>query len=155
MMLRRHRRHQSGNACSSGHGRRFALIAVLSAWILATGVHWDFLQVVGWGRMIVTYTTELDMSLAEAVRYTFSGDARCRICETVTEGKKASNGDPASSSTPGSPVAGKDAVGKLLLSLSPAPLGTPAVSTQTTWFAADVLEPLSPAYPVPVPPPRA
>ncbi|EIP96728.1 hypothetical protein OpiT1DRAFT_01151 [Opitutaceae bacterium TAV1] len=136
--------------------RRLALVAVLAAWILATGVHWDFLQVIGWGRMIVTYATERDMSLLEAVRYTFSGEASCSICETVADAKNAGNtGDPASSSTPGSPVAGKDDIGKLLLTLSPAPLSAPCAPPDAGWIEAAAPDPLSPAYPVPVPPPRA
>lgn len=164
MTLRRQSSRQSSSAAIlAGHGRaslppmrRLGLIAVLTAWILATGVQWDFLQVIGWGRMIVTYTTGRDMSLFEAVRYTFSGEARCGICETVADARKAeTTTNPLSSSTPGSPVAGKDDIGKLLLTLSPAPLGTPSVSTDAVWFDAATLEPPSPAYPVPVPPPRA
>lgn len=129
--------------------RRFSLITVLVAWLLATGVHWDFVQVIGWGRMIVTYTTAQEMSLAEALRYTFSGEASCRVCETVTEAK---NADGAASAAP---VTGKDDLGKLLLTFSPVLLTAPCAPPETGWIEAAAADPLSPTYPVPVPPPRA
>lgn len=66
--------------------RRLLLIVTLSAWLLATGSPWDLMQTFAWGRMIATYSES--MSLQQAVRKTFSGDAMCSVCQMVQRGRR-------------------------------------------------------------------
>lgn len=65
---------------------RSQLITLLVAWLLATGVQWDAIQVFGWGRMIVTSArTE---TLLAAVRQTFSPGEMCGVCCAVQDAKR-------------------------------------------------------------------
>ena len=50
------------------------------AWLLATGVQWDFVQVCGWGRMFAGYSQI--MPWTKAVRMTFNGEM-CGVCRAV------------------------------------------------------------------------
>jgi hypothetical protein len=68
-------------------GRRLALILTLTAWLFATGSHWDLVQTFGWGRMIAAYSKT--MPLAEAIRLTFTTDNVCSIC-VARPGREAS-----------------------------------------------------------------
>ncbi|AHF93264.1 hypothetical protein OpiT1DRAFT_00246 [Opitutaceae bacterium TAV1] len=132
-------------------GRKLSLVAVLAAWLVATGSHWDLVQTFAWARMVISYSQ--DMPVTEALLLTFSGNAPCDICNVVTAGKKAQDQDPASTS--GAGAIGKHADGKILLALSPAPLSAPDAPAADSWPGSVIHEPAIPAYPVPVPPPRA
>ncbi len=66
--------------------RKLSLITMLTAWLLATGSHWDLVQTFAWGRMIATYSQS--MSLAQAVKLTFTPDNLCGVCESVSEAKQ-------------------------------------------------------------------
>ncbi|HEY0943898.1 MAG TPA: hypothetical protein VGD81_01480 [Opitutaceae bacterium] len=65
--------------------RRLSLILTLTAWLLATGSHWDLVQTFGWGRMILR-NSEL-MPFSQAVNRTFSGEM-CGICRAVSQAKQ-------------------------------------------------------------------
>lgn len=66
--------------------RRLSLITMLTAWLLATGSHWDLLQTFAWGRMIATYSQS--MSLSQAVKLTFTPDNLCGLCQSVSTAKQ-------------------------------------------------------------------
>ena len=63
---------------------RFKVIAILTAWFLASGSQWDAVQVFAWARMFGENVRQLP--LGEAVARTFSPEARCTLCAAVTEG---------------------------------------------------------------------
>jgi len=65
--------------------RRFHVLAVLCAWLLASGAQWDFVQVVAWGRMFAGYSTS--MSLTQAAQRTLSGEM-CGLCRAVHDAKQ-------------------------------------------------------------------
>lgn len=64
---------------------------MLAAWLLATGSHWDLVQTFGWGRMIANYSQT--MSLAQAVRLTFTPDNMCGVCTIVADAKQSASDD--------------------------------------------------------------
>ena len=124
--------------------RKFQIVSVLFAWLLATGSHWDFVQVFAWGRMIASYAEV--MPLTAAVRNTFQAGNRCELCMAVENGKKQSD-------TPTAPESKFPA--KIILIYQPAPavaIVAPAfpgwTSRATHWSAVDATAP-------PTPPPRA
>lgn len=63
---------------------RFITVILLASSI---GLHWAVLQSVAWMGMLVAYSAESNFS--EAVVKTFDGQHPCKLCLTVTEGKKA------------------------------------------------------------------
>jgi len=80
--------------------RKLSLITMLTAWLLATGSHWDLVQTFAWGRMIATYSQS--MSLSQAVKLTFTADNLCGVCESVSEAKQHTDSSlPADAKTPG------------------------------------------------------
>ncbi|MGH8018629.1 MAG: hypothetical protein ACREIA_10105 [Opitutaceae bacterium] len=62
---------------------------MLTLWLVATGSHWDVVQVVAWARMFVSNAQE--MPLLEAARETFSPEARCGMCHAVLDAKRDSD----------------------------------------------------------------
>lgn len=65
-----------------GHWR---VIVLLFGGVLATGAHWDALQVFAWGRMFaISLENE---SPAEALSTLFSPEKRCDICRVVSDVK--------------------------------------------------------------------
>lgn len=69
--------------------RRLAIFSLLTAWLLATGSQWDFVQVFAWGRMFVGYSQT--MSVGEALAETFDADKPCSLCCAVREAKQQEN----------------------------------------------------------------
>ena len=65
--------------------QRLKIIAIVTAWFLATGSQWDLMQVVAWGRMFAGYSEE--MTLSAAAKKTFSGEM-CSLCHIVQDGRK-------------------------------------------------------------------
>lgn len=57
------------------------------------GGHWAVLQTVAWAQMVATYSQEV--SLAEAVEKTFSGEAPCSMCKSIAEGRQKEEQAPA------------------------------------------------------------
>lgn len=74
VFLPRHMRHKA------------SLVFTLTAWLLATGSHWDLVQTFAWGRMIADYARA--MPLTEAVSKTFSPQTMCPLCHVVAEAKQ-------------------------------------------------------------------
>lgn len=77
------------------------LIVLLSAWLLATGVHWDALQVVAWSRMFADNARS--MPLLAAVRQTFDPQKMCGMCCAVQAAKR----EQRESTSPAAQVEGK------------------------------------------------
>lgn len=134
--------------------RRVSALFVLCAWLLTSGAHWDLVQSLGWARMIVNYSQT--MSVAEAVRLTFTADTLCGVCEFVADGKTRADAT-APGPLPAIPGASGDsaAKGKLFLATQPEYFyvycSVPAPAWPTEHFLAEAC-----ARPVPpVEPPRA
>jgi hypothetical protein len=64
---------------------RLKVVAILFAWFLTTGSQWDFVQTLGWGRMIVRYSET--MSVAQAIKRTLGGEM-CGVCAAVSHAKQ-------------------------------------------------------------------
>lgn len=127
--------------------RQVSLILTLTAWLLATGSHWDLVQTFAWGRMIAGYSQ--DMSLAQAVQKTFSPETMCRLCHAVADAKQSpENGDPA--------LPAPKTPGKILLVCAPARLinASPVPQSSGTVAESTIPPSVERASP-PVPPPRA
>lgn len=58
---------------------------VSAALVLSIGLHWNFLQVVAWGGMIVKYAQE--GSLQGAIEKTFDGEHPCCLCKAIKKGR--------------------------------------------------------------------
>jgi hypothetical protein len=78
------RRPVAGGQCVSRSPRRRAVLLAL-AWLLATGAHWDVIQVAAWGRMWMTLAQVQPPGRALAA--VFSPEAMCGICITVRTAK--------------------------------------------------------------------
>ncbi len=107
--------------------RGFQLTSVLLAWFLATGAQWDVVQVIGWARMISTYTET--MSVCEAVQKIVDGDM-CNVCRAVSDAKQGDNQ---------ATVPGGKAETKLVLLLQSAQSAVVAVSPFESWSLSDQL----------------
>lgn len=70
---------------------RIGKIFVVTAVIFSIGLHWNFLQVVAWGSMLVRYAQ--DASLSEAVEKTFDGEHPCCMCKAIAQARAESAGD--------------------------------------------------------------
>lgn len=73
--------HKSGSVRS-----RPQLIVLLAAWLLATGVHWDAIQVFAWGRMFSDNARTLPV--LAALRQTFDPQEMCGMCCAVQSAKR-------------------------------------------------------------------
>jgi len=124
--------------------RKLSLIAMLTAWLLATGSHWDLVQTFAWGRMIATYSQS--MPLAQAVKLTFTPDNLCGVCESVSEAKQQQ--DPTVPSDAKAP-------GKILLVFEPASVFVAELALAGQWMSCEASPVLRDGSPPPVPPPRA
>ncbi len=126
--------------------RQVSLILTLTAWLLATGSHWDLVQTFGWGRMIVTYSHS--MSLRQAVEKTFAGDTLCGVCEVVQGAKQQQ--DAAGAKIPGTKAPEKIffvSTPGVLVYASPAPSCAGLVPAVSALLSAERTAP-------PLPPPR-
>lgn len=124
--------------------RKLSLITMLTAWLLATGSHWDLVQTFAWGRMIATYSQS--MPLAQAVRLTFTPDNLCGICESVSEARQHQD-----SALPSE----VKSLGKILLVFQPQPVFVAEQPEAGKWAACDETPAVRDRSPPPVPPPRA
>lgn len=76
--------HRFRTRLARRHGQ-WRLIVLLFGGVLATGAHWDALQVFAWGRMFaISLENETP---AEALATLFSPEKRCDICRVVSEAK--------------------------------------------------------------------
>ncbi|HVU36110.1 MAG TPA: hypothetical protein VHE61_21895 [Opitutaceae bacterium] len=61
--------------------RRWRAVLLLAGWFVATGMHWDVIQVVAWSRMWAhALRTE---SATAALASTFAPGASCELCRAV------------------------------------------------------------------------
>lgn len=127
--------------------RQLSLILTLSAWLLATGSHWDLVQTFAWGRMFATYSQS--MSFTQAAKKTFSSEGMCGVCEVVSTAKHGA--DAADGRTPG-----HKAPAKIFLVSAPAALvfASPAPSCAGLTAAVPALASADRPPPL-LPPPRA
>ncbi|WP_148218176.1 hypothetical protein [Opitutus terrae] len=66
------------------HWRVFLL---LCSWFIATGAHWDVVQVAAWGRMWIENART--QSSTAALARTFSPEGMCEVCHVVQAAKHA------------------------------------------------------------------
>ncbi len=124
--------------------RNLSLLLTLSAWLLATGSHWDLVQTFAWGRMIAAYSQS--MPLSEAIKRTFTAENLCGVCEVVNDAKQGQDATGAG--------AGKlDA--KVPLAFAAAPIVVMPAPEPGLWLLADALPPRAPSRVPPTPPPQA
>lgn len=118
---------------------------MLTAWLLATGSHWDLVQTFAWGRMIATYSQT--MPLAQAVKLTFTPDNLCGVCESVSEAKQQQPGAALPSDA--------KATGKIPMVFQPQPVFVAGLAERVKWNVCDETPSLRDRSPPPVPPPLA
>ena len=117
----------------------------LFAWLSASGLSWDALQVFAWAKMSVDNAREASLGAAVGKAMT---DVPCPLCVAAQEGRKQSEQSPA---------AGQElAKAKVKAPTTLWELGTlaPAVVRSVHGRPADVCAEVRPSE-VPVPPPRA
>lgn len=124
--------------------QRLSLITMLTAWLLATGSHWDLVQTFAWGRMIATYSQS--MPLAQAVRLTFTPDNLCGVCESVSQAKQQQDATL--------PAEGKS-FGKILLVFQPVSAFVAVLAESGKWTSVETVPVLRDRLEPAVPPPRA
>ena len=123
----------------------FAWLALV-AWLAASGLSWDLLQVVAWTKMSVDNATQL--TAAAAVTKTLE-DAPCPLCKAAQEGRKNSEQAPLA----------KDELAKVKAKADPV-AGEALLLSAKTFSGRDYARPmdevsLASVSEVPVPPPRA
>lgn len=117
---------------------------MLTAWLLATGSHWDLVQTFAWGRMIATYSQS--MPLAQAIKLTFTPDNLCGVCKSVSEAKQHQD-----TTLP----AEAKATGKILMVYQAQPVFVAELPASAKWMDAETSPVMRDRSPPPVPPPRA
>ena len=118
----------------------------LVAWLAASGLSWDLLQVVAWTKMSVDNATQL--TAAAAVSKTLE-DAPCPLCKAAQEGRKNSEQAPLA----------KDEVAKVKAKADSV-IGEVRLSASSLFSGRDYARPtnemsVSRVAEVPVPPPRS
>lgn len=73
-------------------GSRLCALSCLALWLLATGTHWNALQVFAWTKMTVDNSSTL--SFGEAVARTFAADGACDLCLVVQSVKAQQEEEP-------------------------------------------------------------
>ena len=66
--------------------RRFGIIALICAWLCASGALLDGMQAVAWARMFAGYART--MPLGEAAAETMAGGRPCSICRAVEKARE-------------------------------------------------------------------
>jgi hypothetical protein len=123
--------------------RNLSLIMTLSAWLLATGSHWDLVQTFAWGRMIAAYSQS--MSLGDAIKKTFTADNLCGVCEVVNDAKQGQDGS-------GSGAGKLDH--KVQLAFAATPRVVVTAPESAPWLLSERLPRSTLATAPPTPPPR-
>jgi hypothetical protein len=127
--------------------RRAVAVASLGfAWLCATGLLWDVMQAVAWGRMFARYArTE---SAAVALADTLDAGRPCKLCRAVGAARETARHE-----LPDSSAAERSAPRVLFLTEDNPAL--PPDATECSWPAALIPTPPGRTDKVPVPPPRA
>jgi hypothetical protein len=123
--------------------RKLSLITMLTAWLLATGSHWDLVQTFAWGRMIANYSQT--MSLEQAIKLTFTPDNLCGVCESVSEAKQQQDTTLPSDAK---------SMGKILMVFQAQPVFFTELPMMEKWTPGETSPLLRDRSPPPVPPPR-
>jgi hypothetical protein len=123
--------------------RKLSLITMLTAWLLATGSHWDLVQTYAWGRMIANYSQT--MPLAQAIKLTFTPDNLCGVCASVSEAKQQQGATLPSDTK---------SAGKILMVFQPQPVFCAELPMMEKWMPGETNPLLRDRSPPPVPPPR-
>lgn len=79
-------------ALSARRPDRFRIMLLLIGWTLATGAHWDVIQVAAWGHMWMRNAQVQPLGLALAT--TFSPEGMCGVCHTVQAAKLDQDKNP-------------------------------------------------------------
>jgi hypothetical protein len=124
--------------------RKLSLITMLTAWLLATGSHWDLVQTFAWGRMIATYSQS--MPLTQAIKLTFTPDNLCGVCESVSEAKQQQQDTALPSDA--------KSAGKILMVFQAQPVFVAELAMAGKWTPVEMSLALRDRSPPPVPPPR-
>ncbi|HEY4301948.1 MAG TPA: hypothetical protein VGM73_13810 [Candidatus Didemnitutus sp.] len=126
--------------------RTIAVTALGFAWLCATGLFWDGVQAVAWGRMFAGYarTESVTVALAD----TFDASRPCELCRAVGAARDTARHElpNPSNSDRSAPRVLFLAENSLCLMPAVAPAAWPAESTRLLRARTDE---------VPVPPPRA
>ena len=130
---------------SSAVNRKVSLILTLTAWLFATGSHWDLLQTFAWGKMFATYAQS--MSYTDAAKLTFSADNLCGVCEIVADAEQT-DADRESAT-------GNTGARKIQLSLVNVPQITLSAPDAHRWSLSNQDMPIPRGASPPTPPPRA
>src|SRR5512133_3053882 len=91
--LRSSQRRRRARERRAGRGDRVRIVLLLLGWTLATGAHWDLVQVAAWGRMWLTYARV--QPFTTALTTTFSPEAMCGVCRTVQAARADASNLPA------------------------------------------------------------
>jgi hypothetical protein len=118
------------------------LILLLSAWLLATGVHWDAIQVVAWSRMFADNARTLPV--LAAMRQTFDPQKMCGMCCAVQQAKREQRAAAAVGQEMGKAPLVIQPVARVAVAM---PAGQPRMITESEIPAMERDAP-------PVPPPR-
>jgi hypothetical protein len=126
--------------------RKLSLVLTLTAWLLATGSHWDLVQTFAYARMFADNVRTL--SVEAAVTRTFSPEGRCEICTAVDSAKQSPDHANA-------PASAEKFAGKIPLTHESEAFFLFDLSLVSAWFdSAPRLTSAERAAP-PLPPPRA
>ena len=125
--------------------RKLSLVLTLTAWLLATGSHWDLVQTFAYARMFADNARTLP--LTAALDRTFSPEGRCEICTAVDSAKQSPDHANA-------PASAEKFAGKIPLTHESEAFFLFDLSPVSAWFdSAPRLTSAERAAP-PLPPPR-
>ncbi len=124
--------------------RRLGLVVTLVAWLCATGTQWDVVQAVAWVRMFAENSREMPM--LAALERTFSPEARCSLCQAVSQAKQD---EPGPAGTAGKTDA------KIVFAHQTAESAFLIIPAAPAWPVADVTVAGTLRAAPPLPPPRA
>jgi hypothetical protein len=119
-------------------------LLMLTAWLLATGSHWDVVQVFAWGRMFAQNVRVLPA--LDAAELTFSPTRLCKLCQVVRDAKQDRPGE----SAPAGKILTKEPV--VFLARTQVVIAAP---TSSPWIVTEVAPMACDRTPPPTPPPRA
>ena len=125
--------------------RPFAWLALV-AWLAASGLSWDLLQVVAWTKMSVENAAQ--RSVGAAVTKALA-DAPCAMCKVAQDGRKQSEQQPLAKEDSAKAKAKADNAVDVL-----AVVGSPEFQGRAHAWPADEIG-LTRTGEVPVPPPRS
>ena len=126
--------------------RSASLAALLFAWLCATGMLWDVVQVLAWGRMFTAYAEK--ENVAAALNDTFDSRRPCALCQALNAARDTTRHESPAPTSPGR------ASERVLFLCENIPSVSPATG-KVVWPAIPDGMRSGPSDEVPVPPPRA